>query len=180
MTGPAFCDDIMIDPGSRALEPKEDIKGGRAIGELAESARHRSMKTIVRAELEVDRYRVVEEPLVPPQGKAHWESYRPDLLAYRSEAGVEEMVLVECETHPNMRRFGAKNHSSVWFQPYLFRKAGVRRILAVPQGRLARVDLRIREEWEVWVIGSRSPMAKFGRLGRGESPLIPAIEKRHN
>ncbi|MDA4126640.1 MAG: hypothetical protein OK452_05485 [Thaumarchaeota archaeon] len=128
---------------------------------VTESAVHRSMKTIVRAELEQERYAVVEEPLYPPGRKAYWRSYRPDLLGYRSEVGVEELVLVECETRPNMRRLGAKNHSSVWFQPYLFRRGSIRRILAVPQGRLRAVDMSIRDEWEVWVVGEKSAMEKF-------------------
>ncbi len=119
------------------------------------------MKAIVRQELEQERYAVVEEPLFPPRKKVAWSSYRTDLLGYRSEGGVEELVLVECETHPNMRRLGAKNASSVWFQPYLFRRGSVRRILAVPQGRLGAVDMRIRERWEVWVVGSSSAMKKF-------------------
>lgn len=132
---------------------------------MAESTVHRSMKAIVRGELEQERYAVVEEPLFPPRGKASWDSYRPDLLAYRSEKGREELVLVECETHPNMRRLAAKRHASVWFQPYLFRDGAVRRILAVPQGKLAAVDMKIRDQWEVWVLGSSSTMAKFSPLG---------------
>ncbi len=128
---------------------------------MAESLMHRSMKSVVRRELEKDRYTVVEEPLSPPREKVSWSSYRPDLLGYRSEGGAEEIVLVECETHPNMKRLGAKNASSVWFQPYLFRKGSVRRILDVPQGKLGSVNMRIRDEWEVWVVGASSPMAKF-------------------
>ncbi len=119
------------------------------------------MKAIVRGDLEHDRYAVVEEPLYPPGEKVLWSSYRPDLLGYRSENGVEELVLVECETHPNMRRLGAKNSSSVWFQPYLFRRGSVRRILAVPQGKLRSVDMKIRDKWEVWVVGGSSTMEKF-------------------
>jgi hypothetical protein len=122
------------------------------------------MKSIVRAELEHERYAVVEEPLHPPGKKAHWRSYRPDLLGYRSEGGVEELVLVECETRPNMKRLGAKNHASVWFQPYLFRRGSIRRILAVPQGRLRAVDMKIRDEWEVWVLGDNSAMEKFSTV----------------
>ncbi len=119
------------------------------------------MKSIVKSELERERYAVVEEPLFPPADKVSWSSYRPDLLGYRAEGGMEEVVLVECETHPSMRRLGEKNFSSVWFQPYLFRRGSVRRILAVPQGRLRAVDLRIRDNWEVWVVGSRSTMEKL-------------------
>ncbi len=119
------------------------------------------MKAIVRNELEDERYAVVEEPLFPPREKVFWSSYRPDLMGYRSEGGIEELVLVECETHPNMRRLGAKNFTSVWFQPYIFRSGAVRRILAVPQGKLGAVDMRIRDKWEVWVIGPNTAMEKY-------------------
>ena len=128
---------------------------------MAESRVHRSMKSIIRKELERERYTVVEEPVYSPWGKVSWSSYRPDLLAYRSENEKEELVLVECETHPNMKRLGAKRVSSVWLQPYLFRVGSVRRILAVPRGKLGSVDLIIREKWQVWVIGSGSPKAKY-------------------
>jgi hypothetical protein len=136
---------------------------------VAESTVHRSMKAIVRSELERERYAVVEEPLYPPGRKASWSSYRPDLLGYRSEAGTEELVFVECEAHPNMKRFGSKNHSSVWFQPYLFRKGSVRRILAVPQGRLRGVNMEMRGLWEIWVLGSKRPVEKIGKVGGRES-----------
>jgi len=119
------------------------------------------MKAIVRHELEQERYAVVEEPFFPPRRKVSWSSYRPDLMGYKSEGGSEELVLVECETHPNMRRLGAKNTFSVSFQPYLFRKGSVRRILAVPRGKLGAVDMRIRDKWEIWVVGANSPMDKF-------------------
>jgi hypothetical protein len=129
---------------------------------MAESSVHRSMKSIVRTELERERYAVVEEPLFPPDRKASWTSYRPDLLGYRSEDGIEELVLVECETKPNMKRFGSKNHSSVWFQPNLFRRGSVRRILAIPQGKLRAVDMRLRGRWEIWVLGATGTLEKVG------------------
>jgi len=128
---------------------------------VAESQVHRTMKAVVRQELEHERYTVLEEPLFPPDEKITWTSYRPDLLGYRSERGMEELVLVECETHPNMKRLREKNFSSVSFQPYLFKRGSVRRILAVPQGKLRSVDLRIREGWEVWVVGGVSAMDKY-------------------
>jgi hypothetical protein len=122
---------------------------------------HRAMKAMVKHDLEQERYAVVEEPLYPPREKVRWSSYRPDLMGYRSEEGREELVLVECETHPSMRRIGAKNYSSVWFQPYLYRQGSVRRILAVPQGRLRGVDMKIRGTWEVWVLGPNRAMEKL-------------------
>lgn len=132
---------------------------------VAESQVHRSMKAIVKSELEHEDYMVVEEPLSPPGEKVSWSSYRPDLLGYRSRGGAEELVLVECETHPNMRRLGEKRHRTVWFQPYLFRRGSMRKILAVPQGKLGSVDMRIRDEWEIWVVGTNSPLARFPRVG---------------
>lgn len=133
---------------------------------VAESQVHRSMKAVVKGELERERYAVVEEPLIPPQQKVTWSSYRPDLMGYRSDDGQEELVLVECETHPSMKRLGEKNFSSVSFQPYLFREGLVRRILAVPPGKLRSVNLRIRDRWEVWVVGPNSPMAKYPTLAQ--------------
>ena len=133
--------------------------------DVAESETHRSMKAIVKSELEKEDYAVIEEPLSPPRGKVDWRGYRPDLLGYRSRDGQEQLVLVECETHPNMKRFGAKNHRSVWFQPYLFRNGSIRRILAVPKGKLGSVDMQLRTSWEVWVLGEKIPMAKFPSSG---------------
>jgi hypothetical protein len=129
------------------------------------------MKVIVRHELERERYTVLEEPPLPPGRKLSWSSYRPDLLGYRTEDGAEEIVLVECETHPNMRRLGAKNHLSVWFQPRLFRRGSVRRVLAVPQGRLRSVDMKIRDRWEVWVVGATSAMEKYPTFSWPGGPL---------
>ena len=128
---------------------------------MAESQVHRSMKAVVRQELEHEHYAVVEEPLSPPRQKVTWTSYRPDLMGYRSENGTEELVLVECETHPNMKRLREKNASGVSLQPYLFRDGSVRRILAIPRGKLGLVDLRIRDSWEVWVVGAVSTMDKY-------------------
>src|SRR5579863_9038658 len=124
------------------------------------------MKAIVRHELEQERYAVVEEPLRPPREKVSWHSYRPDLLGYRSEGEVEEIVVVECETRPNMKRLRDKNAFSVWLQPYLYRRGSVRRILAIPQGKLGSVDLGVRSGWEVWVLGPHSPLTRFPRFVR--------------
>jgi len=136
---------------------------------VAESAIHRRMKSIVRRELEREDYAVQEEPLFPPTRRVSWSAYRPDLLGHRREGGEEEFVIAECETHPSMRRFRAKNFSSVWFQPFLFQTGSIRRILAVPQGRLRAVDLGLRNQWEVWVLGGEMPICKIGRLGQGET-----------
>ncbi|MBI3841347.1 MAG: hypothetical protein HY297_05295 [Thaumarchaeota archaeon] len=131
---------------------------------MAESELHRSMKAIVRKELERESFAIVEEPLYPPGRRVSWTRYRPDLLGYRRVGGGEELVLVECETKPNMRRFGSKNHSTISFQSYLFAPGSVRRILAVPQGTLASVDMKMRKQWEVWVLGSNQLIQKANVL----------------
>ena len=122
------------------------------------------MKAIVKSELAREDYDVIEEPLFPPGERVSWSSYRPDLLGYRSNGENEELVLVECETHPSMRRLRSKRYQTVSFQTFLFRRGSLRKILAVPQGKLGSVDMRIRDEWEVWVVGSSSPMERFSRV----------------
>ena len=126
---------------------------------MTESDLHRSMKQVVRQELESDHYRVLEEPLFPPARWIHWEAYRPDLLGLRYDDYSEELVIVECETRPTMKRFSTKNFGSLWFEPSVLRNGSIRRILAIPRGRFSLLDLRIRRRWEIWVIGSKkSPM----------------------
>ncbi|MDG6953717.1 MAG: hypothetical protein JRN33_01860 [Nitrososphaerota archaeon] len=143
---------------------------------MAESEVHRAMKSTVRLELERDGYAVVEEPALPPDEKVHWTSYRPDLLGYRTNGEEEELVLVECETRPNIRRLGAKNFSSVWFQAHLYGQGTLRKILAVPQGRLRAVDISVGGGWEVWVLGTRTVMARFPKPDR--APAADVSRKR--
>jgi len=131
---------------------------------VPESPVHRSMKDIVRNELRSEDYRVVEEPLSPPTEWISWSTYRPDLLGYRMERQAEELVIVECETHPNMNRFLAKNFCSLSFQCSIFREGSIRRILAVPQGKLGSVDLKLRRNWEVWVLGQTRTIEKMTKL----------------
>jgi hypothetical protein len=122
------------------------------------------MKAVVRRELEKDGFGVVEEPLYPTAKWISWSAYRPDLLGFKTKGMREEIVIVECETRPSMRRFASKNFASLWFQPSVQRVGSLRRILAVPGGKLGSVDLRLRRGWEVWVIGSKGPSEKIPAL----------------
>jgi hypothetical protein len=139
----------------------EDVK-------VAESDLHRTMKSIVREDLEVDDYTVVEEPLFPPADWLHWESYRPDLLGLKSDGRSEQLVIAECETHPNMKRFLAKNYGSLWFQPSVYCDGSIRRILAIPRGRLAALDMQLRQNWEIWIIDVAAHVLKIASIGREE------------
>lgn len=129
-----------------------------------ETELHRTMKRMVRSELELDNYLVVEEPLFPPTRRISWSSYRPDLLGVRAGPRTEEIAIVECETHPSMRRLECKNYSSLWFEPSVLREGSIRRILAVPRGTLHILDMRLREKWEIWVLGSSRPFERISCL----------------
>ena len=141
---------------------------------VAESNLHRSMKRVVRAELESEGYLMVEEPLYPPSRRISWSAYRPDLLGIRRDRSTEEIVIVECETHPSMSRFRGKNYSSLCFQASILYDGRIRRVLAIPKGRLDAVDLRLRDEWEVWILGDVRPLMKLGTFG-GPSPPIATV-----
>ena len=130
-----------------------------------ESPTHRHMKAVVRGELEKEGFGIVEEPLYPPARWISWSAYRPDLLGFRAKNMREEVAIVECETRPSMRRFASKNFASLWFQPSVLSVGSLRRILAVPRGKLGAVDLRLRNGWEIWVIGEDGPPEKIPSLG---------------
>jgi len=123
------------------------------------------MKDVERGELETDDFKVVEEPLFPPADWISWSTYRPDLLGYRAREMREEVAIVECETRPSMRRFASKNYGSLWFQPSLLSEGSIKRILAVPKGKLGSVDLRLRRGWEIWVVGQQGLPEKIPALG---------------
>jgi hypothetical protein len=122
------------------------------------------MKEVVREELETEGFSVVEEPLFPPVDWISWSTYRPDLMGLRVKEPTEEVAIVECETLPSMRRLFAKNYGSLWFQPPLMREGSIRRILAVPRGKLCSLDLRLRHGWEIWIRGRDGPTEKIAAL----------------
>jgi hypothetical protein len=140
-----------------------EIYGTRVLRDV-ESSVHRHMKAVVREELEKDGFGVIEEPLFPPARWISWSAYRPDLLGFRARDTKEEVAIVECETRPSMKRFASKNYASLWFQPSVMSSGSVRRILAVPKGRLGAVDLKLRRGWEIWVIGSEGPIERLPSL----------------
>ena len=120
------------------------------------------MKRIVRSDLEGEGYLIVEEPLWPPIRRISWSAYRPDMLGIRRDMRTEEIVVVECETHPSMKRFRSKNFASLSFQASVLYEGSIRRILAVPRHRLGSVDLLLRDKWEVWLLGEARPEMKLG------------------
>ncbi len=150
---------------------------------MSESTMHKDMKRVVRSQLERDSYYLMEEPPSFHRGRLSWSRYRPDLLGYRRAGRKEELVIVECETHPNMQRFRTKRYDSLSLQSNLIASASVRRILAVPQGRLKRVDLRVRESWEVWVVGRRGTLeilrtARLSSVDGGPDQIPPHPGRR--
>lgn len=122
---------------------------------MAESGLHLMMKSSVADELEKEDYLVFEEPLFPPSRGVSWHTYRPDLFGVRASPSAKEYAFVECETHPNIHRLLRKRYDTVCVQTDLQRESNVRRILAVPRGKLTAMNLRVRDEWEVWIVGER-------------------------
>ena len=113
------------------------------------------MKSSVAEELEKENYLVFEEPLFPPNREVSWHTYRPDLFGVRSSSECKEYAFVECETRPNINRLLRKRYDTICVQTDLQRRSSVRRILAIPRGKLTAMDLIIRHEWEVWIVGER-------------------------
>lgn len=150
--------------GSSLLSARQKSQTGGHVTEVTESELHRSMKRMVRRQLEVENYRVVEEPLCPPTTWLHWESYRPDLLGYRWDDASEQVVIAECETRPSTKKLLSKNYRNLWFEPSVFREGSVKRILAVPSGRLSSLDMGLRRQWEIWVLGAKAPMVKISSV----------------
>lgn len=113
------------------------------------------MKSSVAEELEKENYLIFEEPLFPPSRDITWHTYRPDLFGVRASTVSKEYAFVECETRPNIHRLRRKRYDTISVQTDLQRPSSVRRILAVPRGKLTAMDLRVRHDWEVWIVGER-------------------------
>ncbi len=118
---------------------------------MSESALHRNMKAVVASELTREGYRVIEEPLWPPNRFVSWNAYRPDLLGFIHTDATEEYALVECETRPGMRRILTKNIWRVELQSKIDLQPRLRRILVVPRGKLGTLDPKLRRSCEIWV-----------------------------
>jgi hypothetical protein len=135
---------------------------------MGESVLHLQMKQRVSRELADEGYLVFEEPPFAPSWYMRWTAYRPDLFGVKTNApGVQEYVLVECETRPSTRRLVAKNFKSVEIQARLHSELSLRQILVVPWGRLAGLDPSIRLAWEMWVYEGTT-FRRYPRAGEGE------------
>ncbi len=141
---------------------------------MAESLLHRLLKLRVSNDLEREGYRVFPEPLFPPDQAVDWFAYRPDLFAVRVRSDGDDYALVECETNPNMYRFRSKNFASLCFQPKICQLDNLRKILAVPTGKLRAVDLRLRDGWEIWVVGRWAATLKVPLLHQGVQWSTPS------
>jgi len=119
--------------------------------ETLESALHRMMKECASRELTSEGYSVFEEPPYAPSSFISWSSYRPDLFGLRAGGGVQDYVLVECETRPSERKLAAKNFKSVEVQARLSSDVSLRRVLVIPRGNLACLDTSVRTSWEMWI-----------------------------
>ncbi len=116
-----------------------------------ESTLHLEMKAAVASRLHADGFRVIIEPLFPPNRALWWSGYRPDLFAVSRSDGNTQCIFAECETNPSARRILRKRICSVGWQSPLEGKLQVHFLLVVPRGRLSLVSCSsIRRVWEVW------------------------------
>ncbi len=119
---------------------------------MAESDLHRRLKESVSRELQKEGYSIFEEPIFSPSPSVGWCRYRPDLFGAKTNQEGEDFVLVECETRPSTKKLISKNFQGVWLQTHISHANHMRRILAIPPGTLRGLDLRVRREWEIWIV----------------------------
>jgi hypothetical protein len=116
---------------------------------------HQLMKDMVSTKLASEGYELHMEPSDPPIEGLTWESYRPDILGVMSSNIGLKIVLAECETNPCSSRLKTKDSKvgRIAFQRCLNQRNEFRLVLAIPFGKLSRVNHRqIRRRWEIWLI----------------------------
>ncbi|MBT8172368.1 hypothetical protein KJN74_05815 [Candidatus Bathyarchaeota archaeon] len=121
-----------------------------------EGSLHKFLKDIVAKELKKQEYLIYFEPLESPFDRLWWEYYRPDILAIKSWKKNLNIILVECETKPNMKRLLQKTDKLQKFlslQKKLHEKTTIIPILVIPPNNLKKIiSLKIRRIWEIWII----------------------------
>jgi hypothetical protein len=142
---------------------------------VAESELHLRLKDDASRELQKDGYKIFYEPAFPPLPGVGWSAYRPDLFGQRDSSDGEDFVLVECETHPSMRKLAMKNSSRIWMQTHISHSDRLRRILVIPPGSLRRLDLSVRQKWEIWIV--EEGIFRIPQLSRGnQEPSAPELD----
>ena len=121
-----------------------------------EGSFHKFLKDRVADELQKQNHSIYYEPLESPLERLWWDYYRPDLLALKRLSLELKIVLVECETRPNMKRLLKKTEKIQHFlslQKVLDEKASITPLLVIPPFNLSKIiSCRVRQFWEIWII----------------------------
>ncbi len=123
---------------------------------MRESDRHRFLKEAAVRVLEQEGFTIYLEPGWSPIEFLKWSRYRPDILAARRRGENNDYRLVECETKPRLRRILAKNTGSISVQATLLGKTQISKVLVIPTGTLKALDMKIRRNWTIWLINTKS------------------------
>jgi hypothetical protein len=121
-----------------------------------ESRLHRLLKKAVRVELKREGFTIYIEPMVSPNRRLSWDSYRPDVLGIVSTKSLFKLALVECETHPNTTRIVDKTtriQRTLFLQKRLFEQYVFLPLLVIPPLTLNRINhYLIRKFWDIWIV----------------------------
>ena len=107
-----------------------------------ETRLHESLKEAAFHELAKEGYDLYVEPLEPPLERLTWSFYRPDILGVICDEKELRLVVVECETNPQIRRIKrkiSKIKHSFSFQKRLNEEHLFRLLLVIPYGMLHKV-----------------------------------------
>jgi hypothetical protein len=119
---------------------------------------HKSLKEWVANELQKQKYSIYYEPSESPLERLCWDYYRPDILALKSFSLNLEVVLVECETKPNLKRLlkkTAKIQHYLTLQKMLDEKVSLTPLLVIPPFNLNKIiSCKVRKFWEIWIINN--------------------------
>lgn len=123
-----------------------------------EGSFHKFLKNRVANELQKQKYSIYYEPLESPLERLWWDYYRPDILALKNLSLNLKVVLVECETKPNLKRLlekTAKIHNYLFLQKMLDEKVSIIPLLVIPPFNLSKIiSCKVRKFWEIWIINN--------------------------
>ncbi|MCZ6613822.1 MAG: hypothetical protein O6762_03980 [Thaumarchaeota archaeon] len=97
-------------------------------------------------------YATYLEPAWSPVPYVQWQNYRPDVLGVKTAQDVSEYAFVECETRPRLERISKKKTSTISYQTKLTGTSNIRLILVIPAGTLRNLSMKVRRQWEIWII----------------------------
>jgi hypothetical protein len=119
---------------------------------------HKSLKDRVANELQKQKFSVYYEPLKSPLERLWWDYYRPDILALKNLSLNLKVVLVECETKPNLKRLlkkTSKIQHYLFLQKMLDEKVSITPLLVIPPFNLNKIiSCKVRKLWEIWIINN--------------------------